>query len=175
MESDHDDDEMRWQKSKDWDDNVRTKPLLKRLGDLVWKSHGKRGSVASEDVGLNTEPEFEIQAGDGDKFLDILLDALPLKSFFRNILVLESKRYAASSTEEFTPGARTIPANLFTVGNFLRLFACLRYSARARPFKGRLNIFQNRKTQRLCAHRSGRNDRLDDDAVSAVASIHASC
>ena len=122
-ESSHDEEDLRWKKPKDWTTKVRNKPLLKKMGDLVWKAHKKRGSVSSLDVGLDTRPEFEIKAG--DKFLDLLFDALPRRAFFRDILVRESKRYAASKTEDFSPQARAIPPKLITVANFLRLFACV--------------------------------------------------
>ena len=106
-ESSHEDEELRWKKPKEWDTQVRNKPLLKKLGDLVWKAPVDRGSLESANVGLNVEPEFEMKAG--EKFLDMFFDALPRRAFFRDILVRESKRYASAETESFSPGARPVP------------------------------------------------------------------
>ena len=93
------------------------------MGDLVWKAPSKRASVKSESTGLDVEPEFEIKAG--AQFLPIFLDALPRTGFFKNILVKESKRYARESTQVMSPHARRVDMSLFTVGNFMRLFACV--------------------------------------------------
>ena len=80
-ESSHEDEELRWQKPKEWDAQVRNKPLLKKLGDLVWKAPADRGSVESDNVGLNSETEFEMKAG--DKFLDIFFEATVVLWFNR--------------------------------------------------------------------------------------------
>ena len=118
-ESDHEEDELRWKKPKAWDHKVRAKPLLRKLGDLVWTVPVHRDSVESEDTGLRVHPRFEMRAG--DKWLPILFDALPKIAFFEKVLVKESLRYARASQTEST--ARRVDESLFTVGNFLRLFA----------------------------------------------------
>lgn len=118
-ESDHEEGELRWKKPKAWDRKVRAKPFLRKLGDLVWKVPVHRDSVESEDTGLHVHPRFEMRAG--DKWLPILFDALPKIAFFEKVLVKESLRYARASQTEAT--ARPVDESLFTVGNFLRLFA----------------------------------------------------
>ena len=120
-ESDHEEEDITWKKPLNWARTVRNNPLMSRLGDLVWKSPSKRDSVKSENIGLDTKPEFEIKAGDA--FLPILLDALPRKAFFAKMLVRESVRYMQGAKELLSPRARPINASLFTVSNFLRLFA----------------------------------------------------
>ena len=120
-ESDHEEEDMAWKKPLNWANTVRNNPLLRRLGDLVWKSPIRRDSVKSESIGLDTKPEFEIKAGDA--FLQIFFDALPRKAFFSKMLVRESVRYMNAAKEMLSPQARKINEKLFTVSNFLRLFA----------------------------------------------------
>ena len=43
--SDHEEEDLRWKKSKEWDHKVRAKPLLHKLDNLVWKTPVKRGST----------------------------------------------------------------------------------------------------------------------------------
>ena len=128
--SDHDDTDMRWKKPKDWDHQVRNEPLLRKLGDILWTAPADRESVLSEDTGMNVEPEFEMKAG--DKFLPIFFDALPRLSFFRNVLVTESIRYAKAKATMMSPNARRVDPKIFTVSNFLRLFACIIMRGRRR-------------------------------------------
>ena len=100
---------------------MRAKPLLHKLDNLVWKAPVERDSVACESIGLQVEPEFETKAG--NKFLQLFLDVLPRLAFFRNVLVRESLRYARAASQDFSPHARRLDEDLFTVPNFLRLFA----------------------------------------------------
>ena len=122
-ESDHEETDIRWKKPKNWDRDVANKPFLKKLGDLVWKVPAVRDSVISEDTGLHVKPQFEIRAG--DKWLPIFFDALPKIGFFKKVLVTESLRYYAEVSQTAEAGARRADKTLFTVANFLRLFAVI--------------------------------------------------
>ena len=80
-------------KPKEWDAQVCNKPLLKKLGDLVWKAPVNRGSVECANVGLNIEPEFETKAGDKSSswisFLMLSLDGLfPVTFWYENQSVM---------------------------------------------------------------------------------------
>ena len=72
---------------------------------------------------MQAEPQFEAKAT--DKFLDLLLDALPLIAFWKNILVAESIRYGKVKATKMSDKSRGFDPKLFTVANFLRLLACV--------------------------------------------------
>ena len=122
-QSDHEDEELRWSPPKNWEETSATDTLLKQCGEAVWKAPADRESIPSEDIGLKSDPQFEARAS--SKFIDLLLDALPLIAFFKNILVAESIRYGKTKAEDMSPHSRGFDPKLFTVANFLRLFACV--------------------------------------------------
>lgn len=127
-ESDHEEEEYEWSKPRTWATELRRQPDLATFAK-AWTSPAKRDSIPSLHTDLpQQEPSFNIEPNGDLPFALMFLDALPLNSFWRDVVKRETRRYAEQN--QATPGRADRRRSwdepkMNTVANWLRVTAAI--------------------------------------------------
>ena len=105
-ESDHGECVLQWKQPKTWDADKTEHPIVEELGDAEWRVPGDRGSCPTQNTGPDQRPKFRASVV-GDKFLRLFLDALPILSFWKRIVVTESKFYGENQVNNLSTYTHT--------------------------------------------------------------------
>ena len=91
-QSDHEEVVLTWKPPKAWEKDREEHPLLRELGEAEWKVPADRGACPTQNSGPRQEPRFR-QKVNGDNYLRLFLDALPILTFWDRIVKKQSRLY----------------------------------------------------------------------------------
>ena len=119
-EVDHPAENISWKQSKQWAEEAKVDDFIRECGTAVWRAPVHRHEVPSLSTGPEQETTFNV---DGNrKPVDLLLDALPIHSFWRRVVAHQSWIYAQQNRDKST---RQLKKEWFTAANYLRSYAVL--------------------------------------------------